>query len=179
MGKIEEYEPRHFTELVELFAEHGSVARRALNDYSYEDLGNRLRSPGVATYCYFNDDNVMDSFISSTALTSLPSWVVRLVCGRKSNLFNPVKVGICELYNTTITHWESKGYTNFFYVQPDIFLKSGNTRTREGSVKLQEYIPHTYITVAANTESEYPLIRGIMGPGTFGENMCVRWCFKQ
>jgi hypothetical protein len=178
MIRTERYNTDHFEQLITLFKEHNRVARKDLVNFSYDGMYQSLLDPYVVTYCHFVD-NTMTSFMISHCLEELPTWIVRLVCGKKSTFFNPKKVGICALYDSTINYWESKELKNFLYVQPSIFLSAGNSMTRSGSTKLQEYVPYNYCLIKANTTSSFPLIRKIMVDNTFEEDMIARWCFKK
>jgi hypothetical protein len=90
----------------------------------------------------------------------------------------PEQVGLCDLYNETILHWENIGITNFLYIQPSTFVSTCNVKIRKGSYKLRQYAPFDYCGIPANTESIYPFIREAVGNRIFPEDMIVRWCFK-
>lgn len=175
--QVERYKPEYFDQLAGLMKEHGSIARRELKDYSYENLSESLKHPNAITFCCFEEEK-MTSFMVSSLLKEHPTWFVRIVCAKKTSLFNPVKVGICALYDSTIEYWESRGLTNFLYIQPEIFMSSGNSMTRKGSPKLQEYVPHNYYTVKAGEECKYGFLKNLLGNVVFEENMIARWCFK-
>lgn len=174
---IKEYSPEYFGQLSALIKDHGTIARREIDDLSFEYLKTGLTEPGIKTYCCFENDELI-SFMISSKLSDFPTWFVRLVCTKKTNFFRPDKIGICALYDTTISYWESLGFRNFMYIQPYIFMSRGNNDTRKGSPKLQEYKPHNYSVIPAHARSEHAFINKVVGNRVFPEDMIVRWCFK-
>lgn len=176
--KIEKYKEEHFPQIEALLRDHNSIARRELDsEFSFTNLSKKLADDRAVTFCCLENNKIISFFVSSKIAT-LSTWYVRLVCTEKTNFFNPAKMGICELYNSTINYWESTGIENFIYIQPSIFLSSGNLKTRNGSYKLQEYCPTDYCLIRAGTQSNEEFIRNLMSNIIFKEDMVVRWCFK-
>lgn len=179
MSKVRIYNDGYFEDIANIFKQHKKIARTPVNsNYDLVFIRDKLNDPSTITFCYFDNNDVLTSFMITKQIKSLHTWAVVLVSSRKTSFFNPIKNGISSLYDSSIEYWEQQNIFNFIYVQPRIFLSSGNKLTRQGSKKLQTYTPHHYLTVPAGQSSEYLLIKVLMNDRTFDEDMIVKWCFK-